>query len=145
MPRAFDSVFQMDRVKLLKLITSGLVLAVLGLAIMMATNTIISGAPSLFSAINNENTLNFYNNLYGYAEWAERNLQSTQSQNWLVAAMWLLKAVGQIALLFGLLIALIGLFGSAINPQTDDKMRLVCMITGCVLLFVMFFNFGVPL
>jgi hypothetical protein len=128
----------MDRVKLMKLITSGLAMAIMGLAIMIASNTIRAGAPSLFTAINNENTLNFLSNFYGYAEYAERSLQSTQAQYWLVAAMYLIKAIGQIALLFGLLLALVGLLGSAISQQNEDKMRLVCMIASCVLIFVLF-------
>lgn len=138
MPRSLDTAFQMDRAKLLKFITSGLFMAIVGLATMIASNTIRAAAPSLFTAINNENTLNFYNNLYGYAEYAERSLQSTQSQYWLVAGMYLIKAIGQIALLFGMLIALVGLLGSAFNPQNEDKMRLVCLIASCVVIFVMF-------
>jgi hypothetical protein len=145
MPRALDGVFQMDKVKLMKLITSGLVLAVVGLAIMIATNTIRTMATgsgptnnALYNVLMTENNLNFWNNLYGYAEWAERSTSISQSVTWIVAACYLLKAIGQIALLFGMLLALIGLLGSAINPQNEDKMRLVCMITGCVIIFVMF-------
>jgi hypothetical protein len=138
MPRALDGVFQMDRVKLMKLITTGLALAVVGLAIMIASNTIRTGAPSLFIAINNENTLNFLSNFYGYAEYAERALSSTQAQYWLVASMYLVKAIGQVALLFGMLLALVGLLGSAISQQNEDKIRLVCMIASCVVIFVMF-------
>jgi hypothetical protein len=128
----------MDRVKLMKLITTGLALAVVGLAIMIASNTIRTGAPSLFIAINNENTLNFLSNFYGYAEYAERALSSTQAQYWLVASMYLVKAIGQVALLFGMLLALVGLLGSAISQQNEDKIRLVCMIASCVVIFVMF-------
>ncbi len=141
MARALDNVFQMDRAKLMKLITNGLVLAVLGLAIMIASKTIAVNASSIFAPIDTENTLNYFNNFYGYAEWLARDTQLTQSQSWLVAAMYLVKTVGQIALLFGLLLALVGLLGSAINPQNDDKMRLVCMITCAVLIFVLFYGF----
>ncbi len=145
MARAVDNVFQMDRTKLVKLIVNGLVLAIIGFAIMLACKTIQSAATgtsgALVTALGNENSANFWSNLYGWAEYVERNAQITQSLNWMVVACLLLKAIGQIALVFGLLIALIGLLGSAINPQNDDKMRLVCMITGCVLIFVIFYNF----
>ncbi|MEX2682023.1 MAG: hypothetical protein Q6373_010505 [Candidatus Sigynarchaeota archaeon] len=137
----FDNVFQTDGARLLKYITSGLVMAAVGLAIMIATNSIrssMTGTYNLVTVMTTENQLNFWSNFIGYAEYMERQTQITQAVNWIVAACFLIKAVGQIAVVFGLVIALLGFLGCAFNSANEDKMRLVCMISGCVIIFVLF-------
>ncbi|MBN2153122.1 MAG: hypothetical protein JW839_16840 [Candidatus Lokiarchaeota archaeon] len=138
----FDNVFQMDGVKLLRFITTGLILAAVGLAIILASGSIrtamTSGTYNLYSAITYENQLNFWSGFISYAEYVERGSQLTQGMNWLFATLLLLRAIGQVAVVFGLILALLGFLGCAFNTQNEDKMRLVCMISGCVIIFVLF-------
>jgi hypothetical protein len=140
MPRMVDTIFKMDREKLLKTITSGITLAIMGLAIMVVSNTVRNGLPSLANALGQENSLNFWSSFYGYAEYAARAAQLNQAQYWIVATCYFIKAVGQVALLLGILFALLGFLGSAFNKDNEDKVRLVCLIAGCVLLFVVFYG-----
>jgi hypothetical protein len=134
----FDNAFQTDGAKLLKYITTGLLLAAVGIVVIIVGNTIRTGSTSLFNAINYENNLNFWSSFISYSEYLERSNQSTQAGYWITAATYLFKAVGQIAVVFGLILALLGFLGCAFNHNNEDKMRLVCLIASCVILFVMF-------
>ncbi len=135
----FDNVFQTDGAKLLRYITTGLVLAVIGLAIILAGDTIRNSTTSLFNAIAYENQLNFWSSFISYAEYLERSTQATQAGYWITATCYLLRAVGQVAVVFGLVLALLGFLGCAFNSQNEDKMRLVCLISSCVIIFVLFY------
>lgn len=141
----FDNVFQTDGAKLLKYITTGLLLAGVGIAIMIASNTIRvqawpSTSYSFYNILVYENNLNFWSSFYGYAQYIERGTQITQGLHWLYISCVLIKAVGQIIVVFGLIIALLGFLGCAFNHNNEDKMRLACLIASCVILFVMFYG-----
>nr|MDO8084638.1 hypothetical protein [Candidatus Sigynarchaeum springense] len=136
----FDNVFQTDGARLLKYITTGLFLAAVGLAIILAGDSTRSSLTSVFNAIDYENRLNFWSSFISYAEYVERGTQATQASYWITATCWLLRAVGQIAVVFGLIIALLGFLGCAFNSANEDKMRLVCLISSCVIIFVLFYT-----
>jgi hypothetical protein len=137
MPRFVDGLQEVDKAKLLRLIIYGLILTVVGLSIMMVCRSISMGAADWVIIQDTENQMNFWNNMYGINEFNARASDIDQTANWMRFQSYIFGAVGRVALNFGMLMAMIGLFGFAINKVADDKTRLVCLVTACAVLFAL--------
>ena len=136
----FDKLPLLDKNRAAKFIIYGLLIAILFGMIMMISRSIANSALEWAAVANQENLISYWEGIYGYADFIEREQEIVRIQNWLVFQDVIFMNVARVGVNIGLIFCLIGFLSFAVNDKIDEHTRKVSLIIAGLILFMMMFT-----
>lgn len=136
----FDKLPLLDKNRAAKFIIYGLLIAILFGMIMMISRSIANSALEWAAVANQENLISYWEGIYGYADFIEREQEIVRIQNWLVFQDVIFMNIARVGVNIGLIFCLIGFLSFAVNDKIDEHTRKVSLIIAGLILFMMMFT-----
>jgi len=136
----FDKLPLLDKNRAAKFIIYGLLIAILFGMIMMISRSIANSALEWAAVANQENLISYWEGIYGYADFIEREQEIVRIQNWLVFQDVIFMNIARVGVNIGLIFCLVGFLSFAVNDKIDEHTRKVSLIIAGLILFMMMFT-----
>ena len=136
----FDKLPLLDKNRAAKFIIYGLLIAILFGMIMMISRSIANSALEWAAVANQENLISYWEGIYGYADFIEREQEIVRIQNWLVFQDVIFMNFARVGVNIGLIFCLVGFLSFAVNDKIDEHTRKVSLIIAGLILFMMMFT-----
>ncbi|MFX1478828.1 MAG: hypothetical protein ACFFCI_11920 [Promethearchaeota archaeon] len=136
----FDSIPSMDKTKATKYIVRGLIVAILFGLMMMISRSIAQNASSWENLANQENEMNYWNGLYGYNDYLQRQEEIDQTRYWMEWQDVIFINIARIGVNISLIFILVGFLSFALNDKLDERTRRISLIISGLILFVLMFT-----
>jgi hypothetical protein len=136
----FDSIPTMDKNKATKYIVRGLIIAILFGLMMMISRSIAQNASSWENLANQENEMNYWNGVYGYNDYLQRQEEIDQTRYWMEWQDVIFINIARIGVNISLLFILVGFLSFALNDKLDERTRRISLIISGLILFVLMFT-----
>jgi hypothetical protein len=136
----FDRLPLLDKNKATKYIIYGLLAAILFGLMMMISRSIAQNAGSWENMANQENEMNYWNGVYGYNDYIQRQEEIDQIRYWMEWQDVIFVNIARVGVNIALFFILIGFLSFAVNDKIDEKIRRICLIIAGLVLFVVMFT-----
>ncbi|MFX0100711.1 MAG: hypothetical protein ACFFCS_14140 [Candidatus Hodarchaeota archaeon] len=137
-PKDFiEDLFQMDKKKATKLIVYGIFIAIIFGALLITSVSIADNSSNWYNLMNGFNLMNYHSGQIGLNEYLEVQAEYNLIANFMAFQDSIFGNVARIGVNIGVLCVAIGFLGYALNKELDDRTRLVSLILGGVIMFVM--------
>jgi len=136
----FDRLPLMDKKRAMKFIIYGLITAILFGIIMMTSRSIAQNAGTWYNMANQDNSMNYWNGVYGYTDYVQRQQEISRIRYWMEFQDVIFMNVARVGVNIALVFVLIGFLGFAVNDNLDPRTRWVSLIIAGVILFIMMFT-----
>ncbi|MFW9902627.1 MAG: hypothetical protein ACFFDY_15270 [Candidatus Thorarchaeota archaeon] len=136
----FDKLPLLDKNKATKYIIYGLLAALLFGLIMMISRSIAQNAGTWYNLAYQENQINYWNGVYGYNDYIQRNEEIEETMYWMQWQDVIFMNIARVGVNISLFFILIGFLSFAVNDKIDEKTRRICLIISGLILFVIMFT-----
>jgi hypothetical protein len=137
--RLIDSIPIMDKRKAMKFIVYGLIAGILFGLIMMISYSIALNATTWQNIALQENSMNYWNGLYGYNDYVKRQQDIYRITYWMQFQDVIFMNIARVGINIALVFILIGFLSFAVAENVDERTRRIYLtIAGLILLLVMF-------
>ena len=138
----FDKLPLLDKNRATKFIIYGLFIGILFGMIMMVSRSVAANAADWEDVANQENDIAYWNGLYGYNDYIERQEEIDRIRYWMEFQDVIFMNVARVGVNIGLVFVLIGFLSFAVNDKLDEHTRRTSLIiAGLVLFFMLFTTF----
>jgi len=135
----FDKLPLLDKNRAAKFIIYGLIIAILFGLMMMISRSIADNAAQWATLVNKENEISYWNGVYGYNDFVERQQEILRIQYWMAYQDVIFMNIARVGVNVGLVFVLIGFLSFAVNDKIDENTRKISLtIAGLVLFIIMF-------
>ncbi len=136
----FNRLPLLDKDRATKYIIYGLLAAILFGLMMMISRSIAQNAGSWENMANQENEINYWNGVYGYNDYIQRQEEIDSIRYWMEWQDVIFVNIARVGVNVSLFFILIGFLSFAVNDKIDDKTRRICLIIAGLVLFVIMFT-----
>ena len=136
----FDKLPLLDKNKATKYIIYGLLAALLFGLMMMISRSIAQNAGTWYNLAYQENQINYWNGVYGYNDYIQRNEEIEETMYWMQWQDVIFMNIARVGVNISLFFILIGFLSFAVNDKIDKKTRRICLIISGLILFVIMFT-----
>jgi len=136
----FNRLPLLDKNKATKYIIYGLLVAILFGLIMMISRSIAQNAQSWEYLADQENNMNYWNGLYGYNDYIQRQEEIERIRYWMEWQDVIFVNIARVGVNVALFFILIGFLSFAVNDKIDDRTRRISLIIAGLILFVIMFT-----
>ncbi len=136
----FDKLPLLDKNRAAKFIIYGLIIAILFGLMMMISRSIADNAGQWAALLNQENNISYWNGVYGYNDYIERQQEILRIQYWMAYQDVIFMNIARVGVNVGLIFVLIGFLSFAINDKIDENTRKISLIIAGLVLFIMMFT-----
>ncbi len=136
----FNRLPLLDKDRATKYIIYGLLAAILFGLMMMISRSIAQNAGSWENMANQENEINYWNGVYGYNDYIQRQEEIDRIRYWMEWQDVIFVNIARVGVNVSLFFILIGFLSFAVNDKIDDKTRRICLIIAGLVLFVIMFT-----
>jgi len=136
----FDKLPLLDKNRAAKFIIYGLIIAILFGLMMMISRSIADNAGQWAALLNQENNISYWNGVYGYNDYIERQQEIIRIQYWMAYQDVIFMNIARVGVNVGLIFVLIGFLSFAINDKIDENTRKISLIIAGLVLFIMMFT-----
>jgi len=136
----FNRLPLLDKNKATKYIIYGLLVAILFGLIMMISRSIAQNAQSWEYLADQENNMNYWNGLYGYNDYIQRQEEIERIRYWMEWQDVIFVNIARVGVNVALFFILIGFISFAVNDKIDDRTRRISLIIAGLILFVIMFT-----
>jgi hypothetical protein len=130
----------LDKNKAIKYIVYGLVVALLFGLMMMISRSIAQNAGTWYNLAYQENQINYWNGVYGYNDYIQRNEEIERTMYWMQWQDVIFMNIARVGVNIALFFILIGFLSFAVNDQIDERTRRISLIISGLILFVIMFT-----
>ena len=128
---------QVDKARAIRLVVFGLVLALVGMAILMVSQSIAGASTPWGNMASQENEMNFWNGLYGNTEYEMRQAEITRTMNLMALQLFIFAPIARVAMSFGLGLLVLGFVFLAMDATVDEKSRHVFAIIAAIVVVLL--------
>ena len=136
----FNRLPLLDKNKATKYIIYGLLVAILFGLMMMISRSIAQNAQSWEYLADQENNMNYWNGLYGYNDYIQRQEEIERIRYWMEWQDVIFVNIARVGVNVALFFILIGFISFAVNDKIDDRTRRISLIIAGLILFVIMFT-----
>ena len=136
----FDKLPLLDKNRAVKFIIYGLIIAILFGMMMMISRSISANAGQWENLANQDNEINYWNGLYGYNDYIERQEEIDSIRYWMEFQDVIFMNLARVGINIGLLFVCIGFLSFAVNDKIDENTRKISLILAGLILFMMMFT-----
>ncbi|MHA1107460.1 MAG: hypothetical protein ACTSPN_17355 [Promethearchaeota archaeon] len=136
----FDKLPLLDKNRAVKFIIYGLVIAILFGMMMMISRSISANAGQWENLANQDNEINYWNGLYGYNDYIERQEEIDSIRYWMEFQDVIFMNLARVGVNIGLLFVSIGFLSFAVNDKIDENTRKISLIIAGLILFMLMFT-----
>lgn len=136
----FNRLPLLDKNKATKYIIYGLLVAILFGLMMMISRSIAQNAQSWEYIANQENDMNYWNGVYGYNDYIQRQEEIDRIRYWMEWQDVIFVNIARVGVNVALFFILIGFLSFAVNDKIDDRTRRISLIIAGLILFVIMFT-----
>ena len=136
----FDKLPLLDKNRASKFIIYGLIIAILFGMMMMISRSISANAGQWENLANQDNEINYWNGLYGYNDFIERQEEIDSIRYWMEFQDVIFMNIARVGVNIGLLFIMIGFLSFAVNDKIDENTRKISLIIAGLILFIMMFT-----
>jgi hypothetical protein len=136
----FDRLPLMDKNKATKYIIYGLLVAILFGLMMMISRSIAQNAGSWENMANQENNMNYWNGVYGYNDYIQRQEEIDRIRYWMEWQDVIFVNIARVGVNVSLFFILIGFLSFAVNDKIEERTRRISLIIAGLILFVIMFT-----
>ena len=136
----FDKLPLLDKNRAAKFIIYGLLIAILFGLMMMISRSISVNAGQWENLANQENDLNYWNGLYGYNDYIEKQEEIDRIRYWMEYQDVIFMNIARVGVNAGLVFVVIGFLSFAVNDKIDENTRKISLIIAGLVLFMMMFT-----
>ena len=138
----FDKLPLLDKNRATKFIIYGLLIGILFGLMMMVSRSIAANAADWEDVANQENDIAYWDGLYGYNDYIERQEEIDRIRYWMEFQDVIFMNIARVGVNIGLVFVLIGFLSFAVNDKIDEHTRRISLIiAGLVLFFMLFTTF----
>ena len=136
----FDKLPLLDKNRAAKFIIYGIIIAMLFGLMLMISRSIAVNASQWENLANQENELNYWNGLYGYNDFIERQEEIDRITFWMAYQDVIFMNIARVGVNVGLVFVLIGFLSFAVNDKIDENTRKISLIIAGLVLFIIMFT-----
>ncbi|MCJ7649988.1 MAG: hypothetical protein MUP85_15360 [Candidatus Lokiarchaeota archaeon] len=136
----FDKLPLLDKNRAAKFIIYGIIIAMLFGLMLMISRSIAVNASQWEDLANQENELNYWNGLYGYNDFIERQEEIDRITFWMAYQDVIFMNIARVGVNVGLVFVLIGFLSFAVNDKIDENTRKISLIIAGLVLFIIMFT-----
>jgi len=136
----FDKLPLLDKNRAAKFIIYGIIIAMLFGLMLMISRSIDVNAGQWEALANQENELNYWNGLYGYNDFIERQEEIDRITFWMAYQDVIFMNIARVGVNVGLVFVLIGFLSFAVNDKIDENTRKISLIIAGLVLFIIMFT-----
>lgn len=136
----FDKLPLLDKNRATKFIVYGLLIGILFGLMMMVSRSIATNAGDWADVADQENNIAYWNGLYGYNDYIERQEEIERIQYWMEFQDVIFMNIARVGVNIGLVFVLIGFLSFAVNEKIDEHTRRIALIIAGLVLFLMLFT-----
>ncbi|MFX0106179.1 MAG: hypothetical protein ACFE75_11915 [Candidatus Hodarchaeota archaeon] len=136
----FDRLPLLDKNRATKFIVYGLIVAILFGLMMMISRSIAQNAGTWNNLAHQENLMNYWNGLYGYNDYIQREQEIYETMYWMQWQDVIFMNIARVGVNIALFFILIGFLSFAVNEKLDDRTRRISLILAGLILFVIMFT-----
>ena len=136
----FEKIPIMDKNKATKYIVYGLIVAILFGLMMMISRSIAQNASAWENLENQENEMNYWNGVYGYNDYIQRQEEIDKIRYWMEWQDVIFMNVARVGVNISLIFILVGFLSYALNDKLDERTRRISLIISGLILFVLMFT-----
>lgn len=136
----FDKLPLLDKNRAAKFIIYGIIIAILFGLMMMISRSVAVNAGQWEALANQENEFNYWNGLYGYNDFIEKQEEIDRITLWMAYQDVIFMNIARVGINGGLVFVLIGFLSFAVNDKIDEHTRKIALIIAGLVLFIMMFT-----
>ena len=136
----FEKIPIMDKNKATKYIVYGLIVAILFGLMMMISRSIAQNASAWENLENQENEMNYWNGVYGYNDYIQRQEEIDKIRYWMEWQDVIFMNVARVGVNISLIFILVGFLSYALNDKLDERTRRISLLISGLILFVLMFT-----
>jgi hypothetical protein len=136
----FDRLPLLDKNKAIKYIIYGLLVAILFGLMMMISRSVAQNASSWENLANQENDMNYWNGVYGFNDYIQRQEEIDRIRYWMEWQDVIFVNIARVGVNVSLFFIMIGFLSFAVNDKIDDRTRRISLIIAGLILFVIMFT-----
>lgn len=136
----FDKLPLLDKNRAAKFIIYGIIIAMLFGLMLMISRSIAVNAGQWEALADQENELNYWNGLYGYNDFIERQEEIDRITFWMAYQDVIFMNIARVGVNVGLVFVLIGFLSFAVNDKIDENTRKISLIIAGLVLFIIMFT-----
>jgi len=136
----FDKLPLLDKNRATKFIVYGLLIGILFGLMMMVSRSIAANAYDWEYLADQENDIAYWNGLYGYNDYIERQEEIDRIGFWMRFQDVIFMNIARVGINIGLVFVLIGFLSFAVNEKIDEHTRRIALIIAGLVLFLMLFT-----
>lgn len=136
----FDRLPLLDKNRATKFIIYGLLVAILFGLMMMISRSIAQNAGTWQNLANQENSMNYWDGVYGYNDYIKRQQEIYKTTYWMQWQDVIFMNIARVGVNVALFFILIGFLSFAVNEKLDEKTRRISLILAGLILFVIMFT-----
>ena len=136
----FDKLPLLDKNRATKFIVYGLLIGILFGLMMMVSRSIDANAGDWEVMANQENDIAYWDGLYGYNDYIERQEEIDRIRYWMEFQDVIFMNIARVGVNIGLVFVLIGFLSFAVNEKLDEQTRRISLIIAGLVLFLMLFT-----
>lgn len=136
----FDKLPLLDKNKATKYIVYGLIAAILFGLMMMISRSIAQNAYTWQNMANQENSVDFWNGVYGYTDYIQRQQEIIEIRYWMEWQDVIFMNIARVGVNLALFFILVGFLSFALNDKIEEKTRRISLMIAGLILFVLMFT-----
>ncbi|MHA2430665.1 MAG: hypothetical protein ACXACC_06475 [Promethearchaeota archaeon] len=138
--RLLENIPLLDKRKAMKFIIYGLIAAILFGLIMMISRSIAQNAGSWEAIANQENEMNYWNGVYGYSDYLQRQEEIDRTRYWMEFQDVIFMNIARVGVNIALVFIVIGFLSLGVAENIDERTRRIFLIIAGLILFVIMFT-----
>jgi len=136
----FDKLPLLDKNRAAKFIIYGIIIAMLFGLMLMISRSVAVNASQWEALANQENEFNYWNGLYGYNDFIEKQEEIDRITFWMAYQDVIFMNIARVGVNVGLIFVLIGFLSFAVNDKIDENTRKISLIIAGLVLFIIMFT-----